>query len=380
MTTKHRFPTFFISGIAMSGGSSGETVVVAMSGGVDSSIAAARVCREGRRVIGVTLRMHYPDRATSLQTGCGGAAGEERARSVARQLGISHHIVDCSGEFEALVLQPAWSEYAAGRTPSPCLVCNERIKFGLLLEWAKRMGATKLVTGHYARIVAGKSGDPELWRGIDTQKDQSYFLAGLTLKQLASIDFPLGEMTKGDVRDMASSLGLPNAEIADSQDACLAKSGLAFSEILRERFNGIARPGNVVDETGRLLGHHDGIHRYTVGQRRGFGIAASGPMWVKEIRSEDAVIMLTENPEALCRHRFVADQINWLADDFSAETLECNVQIRSTHKAQPATIKRAPDNSVEVLFHKPVRAITPGQAAVFYRGDRVLGKGWIAGQ
>ncbi len=355
-----------------------DTVVVAMSGGVDSSVAAAEQCRKGRQVIGVTLRMHRSDEAAAYRSACGGSAGEERARLVANQLGIPHHIVDCSQEFESLALRPAWDEYASGRTPSPCLVCNERIKFGLLLDWAKHMGAAKLVTGHYARIVAGKSGEQELWRGIDTRKDQSYFLAGLTLKQLASIEFPLGEMTKNEVRDLASSLGLSTAETSDSQDACLAVSGLEFSEILRERFDGVARPGKVVDENDRLLGYHEGIHKYTIGQRRGFGIASSGPMWVKEIRSNDAAIVLTGNRDALCRRKFIADNINWLADDLGNETLECHVQIRSTHKAQLAGVKRLPDKTIEVIFHEPVRAITPGQAAVFYRGDRVLGKGWIA--
>ena len=184
-------------------------------------------------------------------------------------------------------------------------------------------------------------------------------------------------MTKNEVRDLALSQGLSTAETSDSQDACLAVSGLEFSEILRERFDGVARPGKIVDENDRLLGYHKGIHKYTIGQRRGFGIASSGPMWVKEIRCNDAVIVLTGNRDALCRRKFIADNINWLVDDLGNETLECYVQIRSTHKAQPATIKRASNNSVEVLFHKPVRAITPGQAAVFYEGDRILGKGWI---
>ncbi|MGB3976873.1 MAG: tRNA 2-thiouridine(34) synthase MnmA [bacterium] len=356
-----------------------DTVVVAMSGGVDSSVAAAVQCRKGCRVIGVTLRMHRLDKAETYRSACGGFAGEERARVVAGQLGITHHIVDFSEEFESLVLRPAWNEYASGRTPSPCLVCNERIKFGLLLDWAKRMGAAKLVTGHYARVVTGHSDIPELLRGIDKRKDQSYFLAGLNLNQLASIEFPLGEMTKNEVRDLASSLGLSTAETSDSQDACLAVSGLNFSEILRKRFDGVARPGKVVDENDRTLGYHEGIHKYTIGQRRGFGIASSGPMWVKEIRSADETIVLTANRDALCHRRFIADGINWLAEDFDGDTMECEVQIRSTHKAQPATIRRLPDNVMEVIFKEPVRAITPGQAAVFYRGDRVLGKGWIKG-
>jgi tRNA-uridine 2-sulfurtransferase len=358
-------------------GANAETVVVAMSGGVDSSVAAARLCRDGRRVIGVTLRMHTLQETGSLRPGCGGTGSEERARAVAAQLHIPHHILDCSREFENLVLHPAWNEYAAGRTPSPCLGCNEQIKFGLLLSWSRRMGAAKLATGHYARIVQGCDHVPMLLRGIDTQKDQSYFLAGLSREQLVSILFPLGDMTKKDVRDMARAIGLSCADTSESQDACFSVPGQTFPDILRERFDGAARPGKVLDESGGQLGQHDGIHRFTVGQRRGFGIAASGPMWVKEIRPGDAAIILTPDKDALFRRHLIADDINWLADEPGQKLLECCVQVRYRHRAQPAGIRRLPDGGMAVAFREPVRAITPGQAAVFYSGDRVLGRGWI---
>lgn len=348
-----------------------------MSGGVDSSVTAARLCREGRRVIGVTLRMHTLQESDSLRPGCGGAGSEERARAVTEQLHIPHHVLDCSGEFENLVLRPAWNEYAAGRTPSPCLVCNERIKFGFLLSWSRRMGAAKLATGHYARIVPGYDHVPMLLRGLDSQKDQSYFLAGLTREQLASIAFPLGDLTKREVREIARTVGLSCADTSESQDACFSRPGRTFPDILLERFNGTARPGKVLDESGGQLGLHDGIHRFTVGQRRGFGISASRPMWVKEIWQQDAAIILTPDKDALCRRHLIADDINWLADEPGPKRLECCVQVRYRHRAQPAEIRRLPDGGMAVAFREPVRAITPGQAAVFYSGDRVLGRGWI---
>jgi tRNA-specific 2-thiouridylase len=235
-----------------------ERVVVAMSGGVDSTVAAALLVERGCEVIGVTLRLLQGEETA------GDAVHE--ARAAADRLGIAHHVLDGRREFEELVLRRSWDEYARGRTPNPCVVCNARIKFGLLLDHARSLGATKIATGHYARLDA----TPTIRRGVDRRKDQSYFLWALDARQLAAVLFPLGELTKQQVRDRARSLGLPNAERAESQDACFVRDDQQFAEELRRHFGEPARSGVIVDEAGKVLGAHQGIHHFTIGQRRGW--------------------------------------------------------------------------------------------------------------
>lgn len=352
-------------------------VAVAMSGGVDSSVAAALLLQKGYRVLGVTLTLHSAPEP-GVQTACT-AEAVIKARALASQIGIPHHVVDASDEFDRLILRHVWSEYATARTPSPCLRCNELIKFGRLMDWARENGATKLATGHYARVGPDNLGRACLFRGMNRDKDQSYFLAGLTREQLEFAMFPLGELTsKSDVRELARQFGLTSAESRESQDACMAGPDQSFAEILRERYHAASRPGFVLDEEGGVLGRHPGIHRYTVGQRRGIPIQASSRHWVKALRPGDAAIIVTGDETHLYGNRLTATDLNWIGDRISPDQqLHCTVQVRYRHAAAPAVLSPAGPDRILVEFKEPVRAITPGQAVVFYDDARVLGRGWI---
>jgi tRNA-uridine 2-sulfurtransferase len=341
-------------------------VAVAMSGGVDSSVAAALLVEGGHEVVGATLGL-----------GCGGdPAGLADARAVAGALGIPHHVVDGAREFEERVLRPAWDEYDCGRTPSPCLVCNERIKFGLLLDWARSLGIDHVATGHHARLEVGDDGEIRLLRGADRDKDQSYFLARLSREQLASAVFPVGGMHKADVRAHARRLGLPSAERAESQDACLVAEGQSFPEMLRSRFGATAAPGDVVDDDGRTIGRHAGVHLYTVGQRRGLGVASASRMWVRAVHCGSAEVVVTHDEGRLLSDRMAVDGVRWLAPR-PAGSVVCEVQVRYRHAPVRAEVRATATDEAEVTFERPVRAVAPGQAAVFYDGERVLGSGWI---
>jgi tRNA-specific 2-thiouridylase len=351
-------------------------VAVAMSGGVDSTLAAILLVESGFDVIGVTLKLQECDTARESSSCCG-SNGIARARSAAGRLGIPHYVVDCVQEFSEQILRPAWEEYANGRTPSPCLRCNEKIKFGSLLRWANQLGIHYLATGHYARIEQDPDGSPVLLRGVDKEKDQSYFLAGLDRTQLASILFPLGNMNKQEVRERARAHGMENADAPDSQDACLVSPGQSFSEMLCERFHGIPRPGPVTDPTGRIIGRHDGIHRFTIGQRKGIPVQSTEKQWVCSIRSDDASVAVTTREDDLLSDHFVSVETNWLRPPLPSAPTSCQAQVRYRHKAEAATIVQSGPATLDVSLACPVRAITPGQAAVFYDGERVLGRGWI---
>ncbi|MBN2574389.1 MAG: tRNA 2-thiouridine(34) synthase MnmA [Deltaproteobacteria bacterium] len=343
-------------------------IAVAMSGGVDSSVAAVLLKEQGHALVGVTLRM---------QVG-GHADGISRARAVAERLGFAHHVLDCAQEFEALVLRPAWRDYAAGRTPSPCLVCNERIKFGVLLDWARGLGIERMATGHYARLERDPAGRPALLRGRDAGKEQSYFLAGLSLAQLERAVFPVGHLHKAEVRALARQHGLPTAEASESQDACLVAPGRSYADKLRRRFGAPARAGQIVNEAGQVVGEHDGIHGFTIGQRKGLPAGATTRRWVKAISAETGRVIVTSDPGAILRAKFVAGDASWIAGDLPAVPLACSVQIRYRHASAPATIVAQDDGGLAVALERPATAVTPGQAAVFYDGERVLGRGWIA--
>lgn len=351
-------------------------IVVAMSGGVDSSVAAAVLKEQGHEVIGVTLKLRSCNDAQESRSCCG-ADAIVRARAVAERLEIPHFVLDCIKEFERGVLRPAWEEYAAGRTPSPCLLCNERIKFGLLVDWARRMGAEQTATGHYARVIIEPGRGPVLLRGIDDGKDQSYFLAGLNPKQLNAVVFPVGKLHKSAVRALGRLMGLPNADVRESRDACLVGPDRSFAEMLRKRFSGIGRSGVIVDEDGRILGHHAGIHNFTIGQRKGLPGCSSGRRWVKQVRSEVCSIVVTGRRDGLLSRNMVAGGMNWLAKPPGDG--KCKVQVRYRQKAVDAVVSLKEKDTVEVFFQEPVFAVTPGQAAVFYDRDRVLGMGWIHG-
>ncbi len=354
-----------------------ERVVIGMSGGVDSSVAAALLLESGYDVIGVTIRLRSCQEATRSRSCCG-LDGVIRARQAAGHLGIPHYVLDWHQAFEELVLWPSWKEYACGRTPNPCVGCNQRVKFGMLANHAQTLGAYQVATGHYARILppAGDSG-PVLLRGRDSSKDQSYFLFSLSARQLASAQMPLGDLSKKEVRVIARRLGLQNAQCSESQDACLGENGVSFAESLRRRFDEPARPGPVVDSGGRVVGEHDGIHNFTVGQRRGLGISLGRPAWVKELDAEQARVVVTTDESELLSRGLLAENFQWSPVVENHTSMRCQVQIRYGHRAVDAQVVNTSGQNAEIQFNHPQKAVTPGQAAVLYDGERLIGGGWI---
>ncbi|MCP4605511.1 MAG: tRNA 2-thiouridine(34) synthase MnmA [Proteobacteria bacterium] len=353
------------------------SVVVAMSGGVDSSVAAGLLVQQGYKVIGATLLFRPCDDDGSVSWCCGRGA-EEQARAVAEKLGISHYVVDCAKEFENSVLRPAWNEYDRGRTPNPCVICNQSIKFKLLGELAKKLNITKVATGHYSRIEDDtSSGTPMLLRGKDTSKDQSYFLFSLSKQQMKSALFPLGELSKTEVRRIAAEMGFPNANRPESQDACLGLEDGGFAEGLRKMFRASTRPGHIVDKRGNELGEHAGIHQFTVGQRKGLGIAMGCRAYVANIDTDRSQVTLSPDIEDLTSDSLTASNVTWTGGVHPELPLCVKAQIRYRHLATEATIDFEDRDRVVVHFDKPQRAVAPGQAVVFYKGDRVLGGGWI---
>ncbi len=353
-----------------------KTVLVAMSGGVDSSVAAALLVERGWTVIGATLRLH-PCTDPDAGRFCCGLGAELDSRAVAQRLGIEHTVITAGAAFEDLVLRPAWDDYAHGRTPSPCPLCNRELKLGVLQDTAAAMEIDLVATGHYARR-GGTPDEPTLLRGRDPRKDQSYFLFTLSRGQLARTLFPLGELSKPEVRARARTLGLSNAERPASQDACLQGPEGSFSETLRVRFEAPAHPGEIVSEDGRVLAQHDGVHRFTIGQRRGLGVALGRPAFVREIDPETARVTVTTRPEALLSSGLDAADANWLMDPPEpGRPFPCEVQVR--YRAEPVgcSATLGEDGTLRLRFETPQRAVSPGQAAVLYRGERVLGGAWI---
>ncbi|HEX2230158.1 MAG TPA: tRNA 2-thiouridine(34) synthase MnmA [Candidatus Binatia bacterium] len=341
-------------------------VVVAMSGGVDSSVAAALLVQQGYDVHGVSLRMWE---GTAGPRVCSDHRGAE---AVAARLKIPYALIDLRERFAEIVVQPFAADYLRGRTPNPCVACNRDFKLGSLLNWAKEQGADYVATGHYARIArAGRMFS--LSRGADRGKDQSYFLFALSQQQLANTLFPLGGMQKTEVRELARRIELPTAERAESQDVCFGDyKTLVASHASEKQISG----GDIVGISGKVLGRHDGIHGVTIGQRRGLGISAGAPLYVVGIDEPFNRIVVGQKKDLSCAG-LIARSVNWLDGD-ADELLEAQVQIRYRAPAVPCVIRREPDGNVEVRFKEPLPAVTPGQAAVFYEGERLLGGGWIA--
>jgi tRNA-uridine 2-sulfurtransferase len=362
-------------------------IAVAMSGGVDSSAVAALLARQGRSVIGLTMQLwnqrRLPDLAVEGASGrCCSLDDVYDARRVAEQIGIPYYVLNFEREFEEQVVQPFVSEYLAGRTPIPCTLCNNFIKFARFLEMADGVGAHHIATGHYARIRRDPtSGRYQLLRAVDRSKDQTYFLFGLTQPQLARTLFPLGELTKPEVRGLARAHGLLVAEKNESQEICFVPNGdyAAFlTAYLKEKGAppGITR-GEIVSTDGRRLGEHAGIHHFTVGQRRGLGIAAAEPLYVISTDAQSQRVVVG-GPDDLLRARFFAREVNWISIEALTAPVRAEVKIRNKHAAAPALLQPTADPArVEVVFDEPQRAVTPGQGAVFYQGDLVLGGGWI---
>jgi len=362
-------------------------IAVAMSGGVDSSTVAALLVRQGHAVVGLTMQLwnqrRLPELSTEGATGrCCSLDDVYDARRVAEQIGIPYYVVNFEKQFEEHVVKPFVEEYLAGRTPIPCTLCNNYIKFNRFLEMADAVGAHYIATGHYARIRYDEaSGRYQLLRAVDDSKDQTYFLFGLTQAQLARTMFPLGEMNKPEVRALAASMDLAVASKGDSQEICFVPNGdyAAFlNAYLKETGVAVAETeGEIVTADGRTLGRHGGVHHFTVGQRRGLGIAAAEPLYVIATDPASQRVVVGGNDDLL-RARFFAADVNWVSIAGVGDPVRAQVKIRNKHAAAPATLYAADDPGlVEVVFDEPQRAVTPGQGAVFYAGDLVLGGGWI---
>jgi len=387
-------------------------VAVAMSGGLDSSVTAWLLARGGQPVIGLSMLLW--DQSERPRHGrCCGALDLGDARRVAQQAGIPHYTLRLDGEFRRQVVDPFVADYLAGRTPSPCVRCNTWIKFDLLLERARRLGAERLATGHYARILhgtggahgargahgahgahgadeagragaagpAGGSGAPELHTALDAAKDQSYYLFELTAEQLAASLFPLGAMTKAEVRELARQAGLVVAGKGESMEVCFVESGVR--EFVEAQVGAGGPPAQVVDSGGKTLGSGQPYYRYTVGQRRGLGVAASRPLYVLAIEPEANRVVVGEERELLAPG-LLGERLHWIGPEppRSGGAIEATVRIRSHHPGVAARIhpRAGAAREVEVEFSEPQRGVTPGQAAVFYRGTRVLGGCWIRGR
>lgn len=354
-------------------------VVSAMSGGVDSSVATALLLESGYDVIGVTMNLWPEEEPGVVQErgGCCGLGAVFDARAVADRLRVPYYVMNFRDAFEERVIDPFVRAYASGRTPNPCLACNRHVKFETLLERARELGADHLATGHYARCEFDPvSGRWQLLRAADARKDQTYALYTLTQEQLARTLFPLGGLEKPDVRRMAAARGLITAQKPDSQEICFVARAGRYTDVVRERSPEAFRPGPIVHVDGRVLGEHAGIAAYTVGQRRGLGLHATEPLYVVELDPEENRVVV--GPEsALYRDVLYAEDLNWIAFEAPDGPVACEARVRYRGETTPCLVEPLPSGDVRVVFAEPVRAPTPGQAVVFYDGERVLGGGTI---
>lgn len=359
-----------------------------MSGGVDSSVVAGLLKREGFPVVGLTMQLWNQRRLPEL-TPAGGAVGRccslddvYDARHVASVLGIPYYVLNFEERFERQVVKTFIDDYLAGRTPIPCTLCNNFIKFDQFLDMADGIGAEKIATGHYARLSLNQeTGRYQMHKSVDASKDQTYFLWGLTQPQLARTMFPLGAMRKPQVRELAKELALPVAEKSDSQEICFVPNGdyAAFIDAwFREQgIEPAQTTGEIVDSSGRVLGDHQGTHHFTIGQRRGLRVAAGEPLYVIATDPSTQRVIVGRDQQ-LKRSSLTANHVNWVSINPPPGPLRAQVKIRNKHAAAPATLLPSGDASrIELVFDEPQRAVTPGQAAVFYDGDLLLGGGWI---
>ena len=372
-----------------------QRVVVGMSGGVDSSATAALLLEQGYDVVGITLKLWPQDCVNRAEDKCCGPQAVSDARAVCNKLGVPYYLIDEAAEFQSKVIQYFADEYKAGRTPNPCVMCNQNLKFGRLIDRADQLGAQYIATGHFARIEKttvgqasslsqiSKNGDKQdarptrylLKRGRDLKKDQSYFLFSLRQDQLARAMFPLGEKTKSDTREVARHCNLKTADKEESMEICFVPDN-NYGKFLQQANLAHKHRGEIVDLHGHVLGHHDGIEFYTIGQRKGLGITTPKPVYVVELDAEHNRVVVGDE-SALERDEFIVERCNWIPFDTPPEELEATVKIRYNHAGTSGTILPMSDGRAKVKLHTPQRAITPGQAAVFYQEDLVLGGGWI---
>jgi tRNA-uridine 2-sulfurtransferase len=345
-------------------------IAVAMSGGVDSAVVAALLKREGHEVIGVTMRLYAP--SSHRQDAVADA------RKVSEKLGIPHHVIDLQDVFKRTIIDDFCREYRLGRTPNPCVLCNPIIKLGALWERAKGLGADFLATGHYARIEKDKKGKYLLKKGKDKRKDQSYFLGRLTQEQLKHTLFPLGDLTKAKVRQIAQETALPAASRPESQEICFVMDN-NHAQFLKDRLPGEIKPGPILDQGGRVVGRHEGIMFYTVGQRKGLRVTAAGPLYVTAIDAAQNAIIVGAKEQTYAGE-LVADNLNWIVGSRPEKPIKVRARIRYRHPEAEATVRPLGESKVQVKFGTPQMAITPGQAVVFYDGDSVLGGGRIIKQ
>ena len=350
-------------------------VVLGMSGGVDSSVAAYLLKEQGYDVIGVTMKVWPQDCISRAEDKCCGPSAIADARGVAHTLGVPHYVIDESNDFERLVIDYFTSEYQAGRTPNPCVLCNEKVKFGSLWDKARSLGAEFIATGHYA-IIEHHGDRATLRKGQDSKKDQSYFLFSLRQEQLRRALTPLGGMSKPEIREIARQIGLKVAEKADSQEICFVP-GNDYKAFLRQHLKeDDFQAGGIYDKSGRRLADHEGIEMFTIGQRKGLPGGSPKPLYVVDIDPATNRVVVGD-VEDLSVSEFTIDHCNWL-DGEPTEPFEANVKIRYAHPGADATVSPTGDGAARVRLHIPQRAVTPGQAAVCYAGDKVIGGGWIA--
>lgn len=355
-------------------------IVVAMSGGVDSSVAAALLADRGYEVIGVTMRLYDApfENAGKLSKTCCGLEDVEDARAACRTIGARHYYMNFAREFDEHVIGYFISEYEQGRTPYPCLACNDRMKFDFLLRRAKYMGADLMATGHYARIVDRADGTRALMKGVDHAKDQSYALFNLSQGLLSRLLFPIGHYTKDETRQLADQFGLPNADKPDSQDICFIPSG-KYRDFVGKRVSSPSR-GDIVGADGRFVAHHDGVHNFTIGQRRGIpgSHVSNRPTYVTSINAATGRVVVGHAEDLMSRTVKVG-AVNWIAGTPPSDASGITARIRYRAPEVPVRIARSEDGGALVEASSPVRAVTPGQAIVFYRGETVLGGGIIEG-